>query len=190
MSIDRREVVAEILKSRENSLVIAGLGASAWDITAAGDCKLNFPLWGGMGGSITVGLGLAIAQPNRQILVFTGDGEILMGLGSLATVAVVSPPNLSIVVLDNEEYGETGKQKTHTAFDTDLAGVAKACGIKRVSQINSADLTDSFKDDVYRGTGIFFGVIKVSNDSHKLILPPRSGATLTRRFREELLGSS
>ena len=111
--LDRRCAVGKILEDRKNLLVVAGLGASSWDVTAVGDNDLNFPLWGGMGGAITVGLGLAMAQPSRSVLVITGDGEALMGLGSLATVAVVNPDNLSIVVLDNRQYGETGLQKSH-----------------------------------------------------------------------------
>ena len=106
--LNRREVVACLLNPRDDLLVIAGLGAPAWDITAAGDHALNFPMWGGMGGAITTGLGLALAQPLKRVLVVTGDGELLMGLNSLATDGVSQPKNLAIVVLDNEVYGETG----------------------------------------------------------------------------------
>src|SRR3954449_499979 len=96
-TIDRRELVRAVLQDRGHMVVIAGLGAPAWDITAAGDDALNLPLWGGMGGATMIGLGLAIAQPGRQVLVVTGDGEMLMGLGSLATIAVQRPPNLAIL---------------------------------------------------------------------------------------------
>ncbi|MFC7611971.1 thiamine pyrophosphate-dependent enzyme [Teichococcus aestuarii] len=99
--------------------MIAGLGAPAWDITAAGDHPRNLPLWGGMGSAASIGLGLALAQPRRPVLVITGDGEMLMGIGTLATIAVARPPNLSIVVLDNEHYGETGMQRTHTGAGVD-----------------------------------------------------------------------
>jgi hypothetical protein len=127
-TLDRREVVRALLERRGDLLVIAGLGSSAWDCTAAGDHPLTFPLWGAMGSACTIGLGLALAQPRKRVLVVTGDGEMLMGLGSLATIAVQRPGNLAIVVLDNERYGETGMQKTHTAHGTDLAAVALACG--------------------------------------------------------------
>src|SRR6185436_16192120 len=86
-------------------------------------------LWGAMGGAVMMGLGLALAQPDLPVVVITGDGEMLMGLGSLATVGLQKPGNLSIVVLDNEVYGETGGQVSHTAAVADLVGVAKACGI-------------------------------------------------------------
>jgi thiamine pyrophosphate-dependent acetolactate synthase large subunit-like protein len=111
--LQRREVVKALLVDRGDLLVVAGLGAPAWDATEAGDHPLTFPLWGGMGGAVMIGLGLALAQPSRNVLVITGDGEMLMGLGSLATVGVTRPKNLSVVVLDNEVYGETGQQKTH-----------------------------------------------------------------------------
>ncbi len=124
----RREVAARLLADPGDLLVVAGLGSTAWDVTAAGDRPLNFPLWGAMGGAAMVGLGLALAQPQRRVLVITGDGELLMGIGSLATIAVQRPPNLAIVVFDNERYGETGMQATHTAHGVDLAGVAAACG--------------------------------------------------------------
>ena len=140
-ALDRRHVVKSLLANRGELLVVAGLGASAWDVTAAGDHPLNFPLWGGMGGAATIGLGLAMAQPDRRVLVVTGDGEMLMGLGSFATIAVQAPKNLAIVVLDNERYGETGMQETHTAFGTDLAGMAHAAGIATTATIrNEAEL--------------------------------------------------
>jgi thiamine pyrophosphate-dependent acetolactate synthase large subunit-like protein len=116
----RRQVVSQLLE-RGDMMVIAGLGAPAWDITAAGDHDLNFPMWGAMGGATMIGLVLALAQPKKKVLVITGDGEMLMGLGSLATIAVQKPRNLYIVVLDNEHYGETG-MRTHTGHGWTLRG--------------------------------------------------------------------
>src|SRR5579862_2944030 len=116
---DRRSVVKSLLQDRSELLVVAGLGASAWDVAAAGDSPLDFPLWGAMGSAAMVGLGLALSQPSRRVLVITGDGEMLMGLGSLATIAAARPGNLAIVVIDNESFGETGGQPTHTASGTD-----------------------------------------------------------------------
>jgi len=116
--LDRRAVVKRLLFDRGDLLVVAGLGAPAWDVAAAGDHPLDFPLWGAMGGAAMVGLGLALAQPSRKVLVITGDGEMLMGLGSLATIGAQHPRNLRIIVLDNERYGETGQQHTHTALPT------------------------------------------------------------------------
>src|SRR6185295_5770571 len=113
--LNRRDVARELLRDRGELIVVAGLGAPAYDLASCGNQPLDFPLWGAMGGAAMVGLGLALAQPQQPVLVLTGDGEMLMGLGSLATIAVQHPPNLTIVVIDNERYGETGMQATHTA---------------------------------------------------------------------------
>src|SRR5574339_706323 len=128
--LHRRDVVSQLLHQRGDLLVVAGLGSTAWDITAAGDSPLSFPLWGAMGQAATIGLGLALAQPRRRVLVITGDGEMLMGLGSLATIGVQQPRNLAVIVMDNEHYGETGMQVTHTRLGVDLAGMAKAAGFR------------------------------------------------------------
>ncbi len=138
-TLERRAVVRTLLADRGDLLVIAGLGAPAWDATDAGDHPLTFPLWGGMGGATAIGLGLALAQPDRHVLVLTGDGELLMGLGSLACVGVQRPRNLAVVVLDNEHYGETGMQPSHTAFGVDLAAAARACGFAASSMITTMD---------------------------------------------------
>ena len=132
-TLKRREVVAQLLEGRGELLVVAGLGSTAWDCTAAGDHPLTFPLWGAMGQAAMMGLGLALAQPKRRVLVITGDGEMLMGIGSLATIGVQRAANLSVVVIDNERYGETGMQATHTASGVDLAAVARACGFRKAS---------------------------------------------------------
>ena len=119
--LDRRELVRQLLIDRGDLLVVSGLGSATYDTAAAGDHPLNFYLWGAMGGTAMIGLGLALAQPERRIAVLTGDGDMLMGLGSLATIGVKQPNNLAIVVLDNAHYGETGMQETHTAHGIDLA---------------------------------------------------------------------
>ena len=137
-SLNRREVVATLLADRADLLVVAGLGAPAWDCTAAGDHPLTFPLWGAMGQAAMTGLGLALSRPDRRILVVTGDGEALMGLGALATIGVQRPGNLSIVILDNGRFGETGMQASHSAFGVDLAGVAGACGFLQAVRVGRA----------------------------------------------------
>ena len=187
-ALNRREVVASLLKRRDGLLVVAGLGAPAWDCAAAGDHPLTFPLWGAMGSACAIGLGLALAQPKRRVLVVTGDGEMLMGLGSLATIGVRRPGNLSIVVLDNERYGETGMQKTHTAYGVDLAAVARACGFSDSRVIRRNAEIAAVRSGVYRGRGPLFFQVKVKCDSLPLVLPPRDGAHLKHRFREALLG--
>jgi thiamine pyrophosphate-dependent acetolactate synthase large subunit-like protein len=187
--LDRRDVVRALLSDRGDLLVVAGLGASAWDITAAGDCANNFPLWGGMGGAAMLGLGLALAQPDRRVLVITGDGEMLMGLGALATIAIRKPANLSIVVLDNEHYSETGGQETATRHGVDLAAIAKGAGIGESRTIHGAQELAPLRQAIQAGGGgPLFAVVKVAPGNHKLVLPPREGAYLTARFREAVLG--
>jgi thiamine pyrophosphate-dependent acetolactate synthase large subunit-like protein len=184
----RREVVKVLLNQRDDTLVIAGLGAPAWDVTAAGDRPLNFPLWGAMGGAVPVGLGLALAQPSRRVLVITGDGEMLMGLGSLATVAIQGPPNLAIVVLDNERYGETGMQLTHTAGGVDLAAVATATGIPICCMVRDEAGLQAALPQILHGHGPVFCNIKVRAEKLPFVLPPKDGVYLKDRFRLALLG--
>lgn len=186
----RRAVVKELLAERGDALVVAGLGAAAWDVTAAGDVPLNFPLWGAMGGAVPLGLGLAIAQPARRVLVITGDGEMLMGLGSLATAAAQRPANLVIIVLDNERYGETGMQLTHTAGKTDLAAIAAASGILNCGTVTDRKSLKSAIPQIQKGIGPLFFNIKVRAEDLPLVLPPKDGAYLKERFRLTLIGEA
>jgi thiamine pyrophosphate-dependent acetolactate synthase large subunit-like protein len=187
-TIDRRDVVRGLLRDRGELLVVAGLGASAWDITAAGDQPGNLPLWGGMGGAAMLGLGLALAQPKRRVLVITGDGEMLMGLGALCTIAVRKPANLAVVVLDNEHYSETGGQETATRHGVDLAAIARGAGIGDARLVTDLDGVATLRDAVHRAAAPLFAVVKVAAGNHPLVLPPREGAFLTARFREAVLG--
>lgn len=186
-SLHRRDVVAQLLTGRGDLLVVAGLGASAWDCAAAGDHPLTFSLWGGMGQATVLGLGLALARPERRVLVLTGDGEMLMGLGALATVGVQKPANLSVVVLDNERYGETGMQPTHTAHGADLAAVAEACGFPRTSTLRSTHELPGLHAAIHEAAGPTLAVVKVVAESPPLVLPPREGVFLKERFRRALL---
>jgi thiamine pyrophosphate-dependent acetolactate synthase large subunit-like protein len=187
--LQRRSAVARILADRGDLLVVTGLGSPTYDCAAAGDHPLNFYLWGAMGSAITVGLGLALAQPKRRILVITGDGEMLMGLGALATAAAKKPGNLAIVVLDNEKYGETGMQATHTSAGVDIAGVAHSCGFRRTSTVREArELEDAIKL-LRTAEGPVLVVLKVASVRDPLVLPSWDGALLKSRFRQALLGA-
>lgn len=188
--LHRREVVRALLAGRDGLLLVAGLGSTAWDCTAAGDCALTFPLWGAMGTAAMLGLGLALAQPARRVLVVTGDGEMLMGMGSLATIGVERPPNLAIAVIDNERYGETGMQPTHTAFGVDLAAAARACGIGRALLVRTRAELDDARRALLGEAGPVFAQIKVVAEKLPLVLPPRDGALLRARFRRALLGEA
>jgi thiamine pyrophosphate-dependent acetolactate synthase large subunit-like protein len=183
----RREVVKTLLADRGGMLAIGGLGAPAWDITAAGDTPLNLPLWGGMGAAAVMGLGLAQAQPERRVLVVTGDGEMLMGIGSLATIAVKRPGNLAIVVLDNEHYGETGMQETATRHGVDLVGMARAAGIADSRLVRTAEELLALHQAIRAG-GLIFAVIKIDEAPQPLVLPPRDASILQARMREAIMG--
>ena len=182
----RRDAVKALLMDRGDLLVVAGLGAPAWDVAARGDSALDFPLWGAMGGAAMTGLGLALAQPDRRVMVITGDGEMLMGLGSLATVAVQAPTNLAVVVLDNERYGETGMQQTHTAWGADLAAIAQGAGFPVTALARDEEALATAVNLARDARGPVFVAIKVRAESPPLALPPRDGELLKNRFREAI----
>lgn len=185
--LDRRQVVSALLANRKDLVAIGGLGASTNDITAAGDHARNFYLWGGMGGAAMIGLGLALAQPNLPVLVITGDGEMLMGMGSLATIGLQKPSNLSIAVLDNEAYGETGGQTSHTSASADLVGVAKACGIADSRAISTMAEVEAFATAVHDvAAGPRFANVKIDSASVERILPNRDGTYIINRIRGDL----
>jgi len=188
--LDRRDVVAALLKNRGDSLVVTGLGSSTWDVFAMSPDDRNFYLWGAMGSAAIVGLGLATAQPDRQVIVITGDGEMLMGIGSLATIGVKKPRNLSIVVLDNEHYGETGMQQSHTSFDTNLSDVARANGIEDVHLITDQAAVATVADRVHQPNGTCFVTIKVANTDPGKALPTTDGVDIKNNFRRAVLGAA
>lgn len=188
-ALTRRALVADILNNRgEDLLVVAGLGSPCWDVAAAGDSARNFYVWGAMGGACMVALGIATAQPRRRVLAVVGDGEMLMGLGSLATIATRRPDNLAILVLDNERYGETGNQPTHTASATDIGGVARCCGFPLAYTIADKEGQARARFDLLNAAGPIVVVAKINPDPAPLVLPPRDGGYLKARFRQALLG--
>jgi thiamine pyrophosphate-dependent acetolactate synthase large subunit-like protein len=184
--IDRRRFVADLIEACPDVLAIAGLGAPAYDLFAAGDRDTSFYLWGGMGGAAAMGLGLALAQPERSVLVLTGDGEQLMGLGALATIGARRPPNLTVVVLDNGRYGETGMQETHTSLGTSLSGVAVACGLAWVETVSSAAELPRLAQRIRERAGCGLAQVVVRAETMPRALPPRDGLLLKRRFRAAL----
>jgi thiamine pyrophosphate-dependent acetolactate synthase large subunit-like protein len=185
--LDRRRVVLSLLRDRKDAIVVGGLGASTYDVAAAGDHARNFYLWGAMGGAVMIGLGLALAQPKLPVVVITGDGEMLMGMGSLATVGLQMPANLSIVVLDNESYGETGGQMSHTAAATDLVGVARACGIADSRALDTMAEIEAFGAAVQDVTaGPRFASVKIDAANLERVLSNRDGMFIVTRLRGAL----
>jgi thiamine pyrophosphate-dependent acetolactate synthase large subunit-like protein len=186
MGLDRREVVRELMKDRGDLVVIAGLGSPGYDLFAAGDHDGNFYLWGAMGGAAMMGLGLAFAQRNRPVLVLTGDGEQLMGLGSLATVAAQKPENLSIVVLDNGHYAETGMQKSHTGLGIDLHRMAEAAGFKAREVVAMQEVAALRREIAQATGGPRFATIRISAEDTPRALSERDGVFQKTRFRTHL----
>ena len=133
-----------------------------------------------------IGLGLALAQPERRVLVVTGDGEMLMGLGALATIAVQAPPNLAVAVLDNGRYGETGTQHSHTAHGVDLAAVAHGCGWRAVCTVTEAGELEGLRARLRQEA--LFAVLRIAPEEAPRVTPPRDGAPPHDRFRAALLG--
>jgi thiamine pyrophosphate-dependent acetolactate synthase large subunit-like protein len=187
--LERRAAVAAILADRANALIVTGLGKTTYDVATAGDHPLNFPMWGAMGGAAMVGLGLALAQPTRRVVVITGDGEMMMGLGSLATIAVSRPQNLTIITVDNEYYAETGMQPSHTGRGVDLATIARGAGFPVATTIREEGDLQAWIPRLYADPGPLFAVMKVMPNDPPASARPQSGAERHYRFRAAVLGT-
>jgi thiamine pyrophosphate-dependent acetolactate synthase large subunit-like protein len=186
MMLDRRAAIRGLLADRRDLLVVAGLGSTTYDLASVGDDERNFYLWGAMGSAAMVGLGLALARPDRRIAVVTGDGEMLMGLGSLATIGVMRPANLAIIVFDNGLYGETGMQQSHTARGADLCGVARACGIGLIHEVATLEELGALAPLLHEADRTLFARIAIAPTESPRILPSRDGVYLKLRFRRAL----
>ncbi|MCX7298341.1 MAG: thiamine pyrophosphate-dependent enzyme [Hyphomicrobiales bacterium] len=183
--LERRAAMAALLANRKDDLlVIPGLGSTCWDLAAAGDNDRNFYLWGAMGGAAMIGLGLALAQPDKRVLVVTGDGEMLMGMGALATIGIKQPPNLAVVVFDNGHYGETGMQPSHThKGGVDLLGVARSCGIATCLDVTGDDGLLDLVARLQAPAGTLFARLAIAIADPPRVLPERDGTVLKARFR-------
>lgn len=184
--VSRRAFVSNLLAATPDALVISGLGSAAYDVFAAGDRDRNYYLWGAMGGATCIGLGLALAQPQQSVVVITGDGEQLMGIGSLGTVGAKQPKNLSIVVLDNGHFGETGMQRSHSSLGTDLVAVAKGFGIQDALSVDRLAASDDIARRILARSGTVFAQVFIEADEPPRMLPPRDGPYIKNRFRAAL----
>jgi len=184
--VDRRQFVADLVRGIPDALVVTGLGSPTYDVFAAGARPENFHLWGAMGAATPLALGLALAQPERSVVVVTGDGEQLMGIGALGTVGAVAPPNLTIVVLDNGHYGETGMQPSHTSLGTDLVAVARGFGIPAAVLVPDQGAAAEVAERVRARAGTTFVRVRVRADEPPRVLPPRDGVATKNAFRAAL----
>ena len=185
--LNRREATAELLRERGDLLVVTGLGSPTYDVFSAGDHPANFYLWGAMGGAALVALGIAQAQPQRPVAAITGDGEQLMGMGGLATIAVSGARNVAVVVLDNGHFGETGGQRSHSGLGVDLAEVARVVGFPVVQTVTRLDQIEAARQAILDPTGgPTFVSIRITPEDLPRALPIRDGAHLRSRFRTHL----
>lgn len=184
--LHRRPSVQFLLQNRpQHLLAVSGLGSCTWDLTAAGDDARNFCFIGAMGQAAPFALGLALAQPDKRIVLFTGDGELLMSLGVLATIANQAPSNLALLIMDNEAYVETGGQPTATAGPTDLAIIAKGAGIATTCTIREESELAGLREMVYETPGPIFANVKVIAENLPLAFPHSfDGVTAANRFRD------
>ncbi|AWI58374.1 thiamine pyrophosphate-dependent enzyme [Sinorhizobium fredii] len=184
--LDRRDVVSKLLAGRKDLLVVTGLGSASYDVMAAGDHEGNYYLWAAMGSAAMVGLGLASAQPEKSVLVITGDGEALMGFGALATIALRKTANLTIAVLDNGHFGETGMQVSHAGRGISLDRVAASCGFSWTNEIRDMDGVADLRRQIYAHDGVKLATIKIKAENLPRVLPPRDGSYVKNRFRAAL----
>lgn len=185
-ALERRAVVRALLEDRRDMVVVSGLGSATYDVFAAGDHERNFYLWGAMGGAAMVGLGLALAQPKAPVMVITGDGEQLMGLGSLATIGITKQPNLTLVVLDNSHYGETGMQASHTGLGVNLPEIARNCGFQWCDAVSKMEGIASLRQRAHAMSGSGFAAVGIAATDTPRALPSRDGAYIKTRVRSAL----
>lgn len=189
--LDRRAVVAAVLGGRDDVLAISGLGGAGYDITAArGDHDLNFCMHGAMGGAALVAMGVAIAQPERRVVAVLGDGDMLMGMSSLATIAAMKTENLTVLCLDNGHYQETGDQPTASGLGTDLAGVASSCGFPVVETFGTGNEISAIADLALTAKGPAFLRVKIDRTPVPTVPKTRDGNYMKIRFRKALLGET
>ena len=184
--LDRRAAVAALLEDRRDLLVVTGLGSASYDVMAAGDHDSNYYLWAAMGSAAMTGLGLATARPDRPVCVVTGDGEMLMGFGSLATIALKAPKNLTICVLDNGHFGETGMQVSHAGRGISLDAVAKTCGFSWTGEIDTMAGVEDLRTRIHARDGLKLATVKIRAENPPRVLPPRDGVYVKNRFRSAL----
>jgi thiamine pyrophosphate-dependent acetolactate synthase large subunit-like protein len=186
MMLERRDLVKRLLADRGDLMVVSGLGSATYDVAAAGDHPRNFYLWGAMGGTAMIGLGLALARPQDRVAVLTGDGDMLMGFGSLATIGVKQPKNLVVVVLDNAHYGETGMQRSHTFSGIDLVATALACRFRHARAISRIEEAAEVRSLLHGGEGPILVSARIGTEEPPRALPRRDGHAIKQRFIDAL----
>jgi thiamine pyrophosphate-dependent acetolactate synthase large subunit-like protein len=187
--LPRGEAARTLMNHVTDELLVCGLGSPVSEVSAARDRDLNFYLIGAMGSATAMGLGLALAQPDRSVIVVTGDGELMMNVGILATIGIKQPRNLSVLVFDNERFGETGQQVSHTAHGIDIAGIAAACRFAETMVVRQSHELDAALARTRAMAGPLLAAIKVDPDRVPMNIPIKDGVLVKGRFRKALLGT-
>ena len=185
--LDRRDAVPALIGRHQDFLIVSGLAGTSRDVAALTDDGAHcYTMAGAMGGAAMIGLGLALACPDKRVLVVTGDGELLMNVGALATIALLNPPNLSIICVDNGHYGETGYQKSHTSLGVDLEKIAAGSGIKRTLTIDKEGDIAAGSRLIREGNGASFVLLRVSSAEPPTFKRDLDPANCRARFRAAL----
>ncbi len=187
--LDRCTAVPALIGNHRDFLFVTGLAGTARDIAAlTGDGAHIYTMAGAMGGAVMIGLGLALARPDKRVLAVTGDGELLMNVGALATVAILNPANFAVLCVDNGHYGETGYQKSHTSLGVDLEKIAAGCGIARTRTVGAEGEIGDGARMLREGNGSAFVVLKVTPTDPPAYKRNFDPAACRERFRGALLG--
>lgn len=187
--LDRRQAVPALVGDHSDFLIVTGLAGTAKDIAHLSDDGAHvFTMAGAMGAAVSIGLGLALAKPDRRVLVVTGDGELLMNVGTLATVSVMRPPNLALICVDNGHYGETGGQRSHTSLGVDLEAMAAAAGMPATRTVSKEDEIPAASRLLRESNGPAFVVLKVRPGDPPVYKRNMDAAACRVRFRAALLG--
>ena len=187
--LDRCDAVPAVIGRHEDFLIVSGLAGTSRDVAAlTQDGAHTYTMAGAMGGACMIGLGLALARPDKRVLVVTGDGELLMNIGALSTIAVLNPANLAIICVDNGHYGETGYQKSHTSLGVDLEKIALGSGIKATRTISADEEVADGARLLRQGNGTAFVVLRVKPTDPPAFKRNMDPSARRNRFRGALLG--
>jgi thiamine pyrophosphate-dependent acetolactate synthase large subunit-like protein len=180
--MSRNDLTARLInRLKGDEAVVAGIGNTNFDLLDAGHRPQNFYMLGSMGLAAPIALGVALAQPGRQVFALEGDGSILMNLGTLTTIAAQAPPNLTVVIWDNGLYQITGKQKTATSSVTDIVAVARGCGILQSNWATDTHHFEELVDQAIEAQGPHFIAARV-NDESATARPERNPVLWKDRF--------
>ena len=188
-SINRLEATRYLVGRAPQALIVAGPGNAKFDLAAAGDRPQHFYIWNSLGLAPSIGLGLALAQPEQQVIVLDGDGGTLMNPGALVTIARLAPSNLLHIVWDNAQYQLTGGQPTATATVTDLAAMGRGIGLQHLATVTHMREFKAGLKIWLKEPGPWLVVAKIDN-SPAPARPPKDPVWIKLRFMETILASS